>query len=287
MTRRALTAAAVLLSLGTLYAQSAPLPDPAAFLAGVRAHLHTDRTLQSQYVYRERKRDVSLNMFGKLSVGGVKVTEIHPGLDPDDTYRRVIEVDDKPRDPRELEQEDLKYQQKILDAVRKREHETDADRRKRQQSEEQKRREEEATFDDVFRIYRMTLVGREVRDNHPVIVVDFEPKPEVAPRTDDGKRLKKIKGRAWISESDFEVARVEFEVLDDISIGMVFAKMYKGSKVSLERRKVNDEVWLPAEARFDGSGRVLVRKFHVEQVVEFSDYKKFTVGSDETFRVRK
>ena len=40
-------------------------------------------------------------------------------------------------------------------------------------------------------------------------------------------------------------------------------------------------------AEYDVSGRVLVRRFHVGNVVEFSDYQKFAVGSEETFKVRK
>ena len=83
------------------------------------------------------------------------------------------------------------------------------------------------------------------------------------------------------------MARVDFEVLDDISIGAVLGKLYKGTTSSIERRKVNDEVWLPFRVQFDVSGRVLVRRFQVANVIEFSDYRKFTVGSDESFKIRK
>jgi len=48
---------------------------------------------------------------------------------------------------------------------------------------------------------------------------------------------------------------------------------------------VNDEIWLPAEMRFNGSGRALVRKFRIENVVQYSDYRKFSVETDTTFTI--
>jgi hypothetical protein len=51
------------------------------------------------------------------------------------------------------------------------------------------------------------------------------------------------------------------------------------------RRKVNDEIWLPAEARFIGQARVLlVKTIRLDTLSEYSDYKKFTVATDSTVK---
>jgi len=268
-------------------AQDRPLPDPPTFLAQVRAHLRTDRTLLSQYTYLERRRDIHMSKLGKVELGVDQVLQVYPGLDPADTYRRLIQVDGKPRDPRELENEDRKHQKHVLDELHKREHESAADRTRREQRAAKERRDEEETLDDLMRVYAFALVERQVRDGRAMIVVSFTPKPDAAPKTDDGKLMRKIRGRAWVSESDQQVARVEFEMLEDLSLGVVLGKLYKGTTGSAERRKVNNEVWLPSEARFNGSGRALVRKFHLETVVEFSDYKKFSVDTDTAFKIPK
>jgi hypothetical protein len=215
------------------------------------------------------------------------VFQVYPGRDPDDTYRRLIEVDGKPRDPRELEAEDRKHQQRVLEQVRKREHESAADRARRAQREAKDRRDEEEMLDDLIRVYTFTLVERQVLNGRPMILVAFTPRADAAPKTDNGKLMTKIKGRGWVSESDYEVARVDFEMLDDLPFGLVLGKIYKGTTGSLERRKANDEVWLPSEARFKGSGRALVRKFQLETVIEFSDYKKFSVETDTAFKIPK
>ena len=228
-----------------------------------------------------------MSKLGKVELGPQQVLQVYPGLDPDDTYRRLIEVDGKPRDPKELDAEDKKHQKHVLEQVQNREHESAAERTKRTQREAKNRRDEDEMLDDLMRVYTFTLVERQIRNGRPMIVVAFTPRRDAAPKTDDGKLMTKIKGRGWVSESDFEVARVEFEMLDDVPFGLVLGKIYKGTTGSLERRKVNDEVWLPAEARFNGSGRALVRKFHLETVIEFSDYKKFSVDTDTAFKIPK
>ena len=63
----------------------------------------------------------------------------------------------------------------------------------------------------------------------------------------------------------------------------VVAKLYKGTTLVFERRKVNDEVWLPTRTRVNMSGRALIRKFSLEAVIEYSDYRKFSVNTDTTF----
>jgi len=271
----------------TQHDQTRPLPDSAPFIAQARAHLKTDRELLSHYTFHERQAEIHLTKLGKLTTGAVKVYEVYPGLDPDDTYRRLIEIDGKPRDPAELDKEDRKHRERILEELRKREHESPADREKRLRREEKRRLETEAALDDLLRVYNFTLVERQRLNGHSTIVVDFAPRPDAAPKTDDGALMKKIKGRAWISEDDYHVARVQIEMLDDLSIRGFLGKLYEGTTASFERRKINNEVWLPVEARFNGSGRALIRKFHIDTVVEYSDYRKFSVQTDTDFVLPK
>lgn len=268
-------------------AQNQALPDAQSFLAETRKNLRTDRALLSQYTYLERRREIHLTKLGQVELGAEQVRQVYPGLDPADTYRRLIEVDGKPRDPRVLEEEDRRHQKQVLDAMRKREHETPADRQRREQRIAKDRKDDEDTIDDLMRVFNFTLVERQVHEGRPMIVVAFTPRADAVPKTDNGRMMKKVKGRAWVSELDHQVARVEFETLEDMSLGVVLGKVYKGTTASVERRLVNGEVWLPAEIRFKGSGRALVRKFQIDSVVQYSDYKKFSVNTDTAFKLPK
>ena len=59
-----------------------------------------------------------------------------------------------------------------------------------------------------------------------------------------------------------------------------YIPLNKGAKGIVLRRRVNNEIWLPAEERFSGTGRLLLLKgLRVELVSGFSDYRKFTVDT--------
>ena len=256
-------------AVASLRGQERPLPDLQQFLQDARAHLHTDSELLSQYTYLQRSADLHVSIFGKVSTGPVKVFQVYPGVGPNDTYRKLVEVDGRPVPRAEQDKQDRERQKKVLEALDRRAHESARDREKRLERRDKRRREREQVIDDLFRVYAFTMVGRQTLAGRSVIAIDFAPKPYASPVTDEGKLMKKAKGRVWISEDDDQVARVEALMLDDVSVAGFLFKLYKGTTVSFERRKVNDEVWLPAEMRLTGSGRALIRRFRVATVIQY------------------
>jgi hypothetical protein len=265
-------------------AQQRPLPDAEPFLAETRAHLQTDRQLLSQYTFLERETKIHLSKFGTVTTGPVQVLEVYPGLEPDDTYRRLIQVDGKPRDPAELEKDDRRRQKHVLDEFDRRRREDAAARERRLEREAKAHHQDEETLDDLLRVYQFTLVERQTIDGHPVIVIDFVPRPNAAPKTSDGNDMTKVKGRAWISEDDHQIVRVSVEVIKDFSVAWFIGRLYAGTTASYERRKVNNEIWLPSRLRINASGRAFIRKFHVDTVTDYSDYRKFSVQTGTEFR---
>ena len=79
--------------------------------------------------------------------------------------------------------------------------------------------------------------------------------------------------------------RLEAEAIEPIPIALgLLARMHKGARLAFERRKVNGEVWLPARVSYSGSARVgLIKTIRRGGSSEFSNYKKFTVGTTTTF----
>ena len=93
--------------------------------------------------------------------------------------------------------------------------------------------------------------------------------------------MQHVAGRAWIDEEDHQVARVEVEVIDPISIGLgILAKLQKGASIVAERQKFNDEIWLPMRTEITLNGRVLLLKgFNIRLINEYSEHKKYTVDT--------
>jgi hypothetical protein len=263
----------------------APLPEVNAILDKVKSRIRLDRELQSQYTYLEKRRDVKLSKLGKVTVGALRTFEVYPSVKPGRTYKRLVEIDGKRLDAGELERRDTAHRQHLLDMVEQEKNETPQMRAKREQQEAKDLREQRELIDDAFAIFEVKLTGREMVDGHRMIAATLTPRQNVQTKSDEGKWMKRFKGRAWVSDDDWQVAKVEMEALDDISIGWgLVGRVHQGSKFTFTRTKVNGEVWLPVEMKFEASGRTLLfRKFQIFTVTSYSDYKKFNVDTSVTF----
>ena len=269
--------------------QEKPLPELAPFLQEVRKHLRSDRLLLSQYTYTLKNTERHLDGNGNVKKTEVEVYEIYPSLEEGQGYERKVERDGKPIGAKELEKQDREHEKKTAERARKLEREGPTEREKRLAKEAEERRKENEEIDEMFHLYEIVIVGREDVDGHTAIVLDFRPRPDFKTRTDAGKILKKMAGRAWVNESDRELIRIEAELIDNLSFGMgVLARLNKGAKAYFQRRRVNDEIWLPAEAHFTGTGRLLLLKgLRIDARSEFSDYKKFTVETSVSYPTLK
>jgi len=257
------------------------LPDRAEFIARVRAGLRTDRQLQAQYTFLERREEVEVSKLGKVKDGPVKVYEVYPSVEPGNTYKRLISVDGRRLSDEELEKNDRIHQQHILERL----NESPEEKAKRARDEAKGRAEDQRVIDELFALYEITLARRETIDGHPTVLALLEPRRQYKPRTDEGKVMKKFRARAWVHEHEHQVVRVEVEAVENIGYGLgIIGKVYKGTEGEFVRTKVNGEVWLPSRARLTATGRVLFRKFAVDSVTEWWDYRKFSVSTTEETR---
>jgi hypothetical protein len=275
--------ALLVLSLATPAAQDRPLPDYETFAAQVKTHLATDEERQSGYMFIERRTEQKLDGSGRSKDESVKVFEVYPGLPGEDRYRRLIEEDGKPVPQGTLARQD-RERQKEVESYAKRVS-TSAERQREARQRDKERRQYSAAVDDLFRIYDIHMVRRESIEGHDTIVATLMPKDGVKPQTDDGKVMRHFKALAWISESDYELVRVEIEAIDNLSFGLgLLARVHKGTVATFQRRKVNNEIWLPEQVTWTASARVLLlRNLRLRGVAEFSGYRKFGVDTSTTY----
>ncbi len=256
-----------------------PLPELQPFIQGVRRHLHSDRILLGNYTYIDRSTVRELDSKGNIKKTEVRIYEVYPSLEEKHTYRKLISRDGKPVSAEEMEKRERAYSRRMAEEQRKRERESPEERRRREAKEAESRRKEEESLDEAFRLYKVTMIGREQMEGHSAISLSFEPRADYRPRTLETKILAKLHGKAWFSESDYQLIRIEVEVGDNISLGLgLVAKLNRGSRMVFQRRRVNEEIWLPAESHFWGTGRILLFKgFRIDAETAYSDYKKFSV----------
>ena len=260
-------------------AQEQPLPDFDTFAAEVKKHLATDEERQSGYMFIERRTEQKVDGSGRVTSESVKVFEVYPGLPGEERYRRLIEEDGRPLVAEKLASQDRERQEEVESYTKTQA--SEARRLKAAREQEKARKRYSAAVDDLFRIYDIRLIRRESIGGHVTIAATLDPKEGVKPQTDDGKIMRNFKARAWVSESDYELVRIEVEAIRDLSFGMgLLARVHKGTVATFDRRKVNNEVWLPGKVTWTASGRLLLlRRLRLRGISDFSGYKKFTVDT--------
>ncbi len=232
-----------------LQADAKPLPELKTLLADFQKNLHTDDVLLSQYTYTEKRTHIELKSNGEPQKKETDVYQITRGSDGA-IYRKLISNNDTPVKAAKPE--------KVSNTSR---------------------RDDEKVIADIFAGYDMQIVDREDFHGRPAIRVHFAPRPHYHPTTRQGRLAQHVAGDAWIDEADRQLARVEAEVIDSVSLGFgLLARLQKGAMLHGERAKVNGEVWLPSRTEVSLTARILLLKgINLKEVLEYSDYKKFNV----------
>ena len=229
-------------------AQEKPLPERQAFFDATRGNLERSQTRQNGYAYRERRRELHTNPFGRLGSGtGTEEYDVTP-LPEGGVARTLVARDGKPV------------------------------KGETTNSRPRARTSKKSPVIDTAETLDLVLDRREHLNGRDVIIITFSPKADARPETREGKLAKNFRGRIFVDEADAEVVRVEATAIDDISYGLgVVARVNKGATVTLLRERVDAGTWLPTSIRFSGEGRaMLFRKLRVDHLIEWLNYRRTT-----------
>jgi len=241
-----------------------------------------NRELERSYTYVQRDEERTLDGAGNVKRRESKTWDVIPLQGS--RYRRLIQRDDRPLSPKEEQQEEAARQKR--EAARRkirelRARETPEQRQKRLDARERARKREQEQMDEVVEGFDLRLVGEEQVDGVPVWVIEGAPRKGYKFNTKETALiLSRLRGRIWVSKSDYQPVRIDAETTDTISIGAVLARIYKGTRIHVEYTFVNGELWLPRREAFSLSGRILLLKgLHQEGDSSYSSYKKFSADS--------
>jgi hypothetical protein len=234
--------------------------------------------LRKQYTYIERDEERKLDRAGKVASRESKTWDVTQ-LDGRQ-FRSLIQQNDKPLTPKELQQEEER-KQKIAAQRRK-----NAARRAKETPEQRDERQAKAHRQDeedarqIIDAFDLRLLPDEQIDGMPVWVVEGTPRKGYQFKNGDLRFFGKLQGRIWISKSDYQPVKIEAESIDTIAFGGIVARVQKGARLHVEFTRVNSEVWLPKHFSVTFNARLLVVKgFHQEEDITYSNYKKFSAES--------
>jgi len=270
-------------------AQDRPLPDQQSFLREARKHLQTDTSLQSSYMYVENRRERKLDKQDRVKEESTWVYENYPGLPGEGRWERLIVDNGKPVPAEDLEKQDRERRKKAEELARRFTDQPARETARQDRESEKDRRELQEIIDDIFVVFDIHMIGRAPVEGHDTIAFSLTPRPDAKPKTREGSQMRKFSVRAWISEADHELVKLDAEAIDTLSLGWgLLARLHKGSHLSFLRRRVNGEVWLPAVFSYTGTARVgLFWMLRRSGTSEYSGYRKFTVDTSTTYKSTK
>jgi hypothetical protein len=136
------------------------------------------------------------------------------------------------------------------------------------------RKDKGELIDATKTAFLYTFLAREPRGDRMLLKFRMDPNPAYKPTSRATAIFAKVQGVAWIDEQANQLAKVEVEVTDDISIGGFLAKVYKGSHFMQERWELAPGLWLPTYAQYDFDGRRLFMSFSVHEKTFYTQYRR-------------
>lgn len=259
------------LALGCFAASALFSQDPLEIVSRSVERDWTDFASRKDYTYQERYELREYKRNGRVGSRRSETKEVL--ILGDRPYERLIARNDEP-----LSEIDARRERQKLDrefAERQHESATERARYEHQRNEDRKFiRELPAAF--VFH-----LAGVENVSGRPAWVIEAEPKPGYRPAQRLAGVFKKVRAKVWIEQDTYHWVRVDAEALDTLTFEFGFLRVAPGGTLHFEQTRVNDEIWLPAQASIRADARLaVIQKRRAEIDIRYSGYRKFQADSE-------
>lgn len=250
------------------------LSDPSEIVRRLGENDRRAREITRQYTYVRRVEERELDKAGqakKIESRTFDVLFLYGRR-----YEKLTAKNDQPLPANEQ----AKEEEKLRRETEKRQRESENDRQ-RLAKEQQKRSDElRKMVDEVEKAYLLRLEGTERLDARDVYRISAVPRPGYSKLFPPYSILNKLKGTMWIDADEFQLVKMDAEVIEPFSFGLILARAYPGTHFSFEQSRINNEVWLPkaAEAKIDGRFG-LIRKVRTDVSVSWKNFRKFQADS--------
>jgi hypothetical protein len=227
----------------------------------------TERSWQARdhYTFMERDQDRRLDSSGQLKSENVEVTRmiLVNGI----RFEQLME-----RNGQLPSAEEQKKSDKDLEKLK---HETSEEQTLRLR----KTQENRSFIRDLLEAFDFHLIGEEIVGGRPAYILQATPHPDYRPHGKYGKLFSKVEGKLWVDKQDFGWVKVDGEVTQSFSIGLLVARVQRGSHIIMEQTCVGDAVWVPKRLEMKASAKILfLKSLDLERILTYSDYRPAADG---------
>jgi hypothetical protein len=136
-----------------------------------------------------------------------------------------------------------------------------------------KRKDREELIGAARSAFVFSYIATEQRESRTLLKYRMTPNPAFKPTSRATSIYTRVRGTVWIDEASGELARIDGEVMEDISLGLFLAKVYKGSHFMQERYEMVPGLWLPSFSQYDFDGRKFLASFSLHERTFYSKYR--------------
>lgn len=222
---------------------------------------------RAQYLYERIERVESRKEAGEKNPLSVKVFRVIPA--GTGMAKIPIGTDGKPADESAYRAELDKLLKSLLWAA-----ESGQPQREAYQKIQKKQKDRDELIDATRNGFIFTEVGQEMRGERTLTKYRMQPNPAYKSTSRSTSLYSRVRGLVWVDNESHQLARVEGEVTDDISLGVFLAKIYKGSHFMQDRYEMVPGMWLPSFSQYDFDGRKLFSSFSVHEKTFYSNYRR-------------
>ena len=244
-----------------------PLPGLNALMVRLRENQQALEQLREKYAYTETTTQYQLDKQGAAQEKGSETREMT-------IYRghrvwRTIAKNGQPLSTKDQAKEDRRVEKMIRDL----------DSGRWGPPPDNQRR---VKLSALLRVSRFTIARRERFRQRDMIVIDFEPNPDLKSADFYDRFINKMAGAIWVDERDLQIARAEFQLVEAFKVGGgALAAMKPGSSFGAEQDRINDGIWLPIYDEVRISARaMLVANFDIKQKFTYDAYRRFDADSE-------
>jgi hypothetical protein len=222
---------------------------------------------RAQYVYERIERVETRKQIGDANPQYVRVSRVIPA--GTGIAKIPLGPDGKPTDADAYRAELDKVLKSLTWAV-----ETGQTQRDAYQKIQKKQKDRDDLIEATRNAFIFKYIGQESRGDRTLSKYRMEPNPGFKPTNRATSIYMKVKGFLWVDDAAQQLAQVECEVTDDISLGIFLAKIYRGSRFMQDRYEMAPGIWLPSFSQYDFDGRKFFANISVHEKTFYSAYKR-------------
>jgi hypothetical protein len=129
---------------------------------------------------------------------------------------------------------------------------------------------------DLVNRFNFTIVGRDLLNGRPALVVDFAPVNQTLPERNLKERfINKAAGRIWIDADDYSLVKADIHLTQQVNVGWGLIGAVWKFHYAFERERPTDGLWFPSEVNWHLEGREVIVNRIVDYHEMMSDVQKF------------